>query len=85
MYLKGYQCSLLIYKKRSNFLLSPPNSSSGTAGVSSTSELISEKAEPMIRQSVLLEVEKQKVKLSMDQQKDKTNSSKAKSPVKRNS
>ena len=39
----------------------------------------------MIRQSVLLELEKQKVKLAMDQQKEKTNSSKVKSPVKRKS
>ena len=37
----------------------------------------------MIRQSVLLELEKQKAKLAMDQQKEKTNSSKVKSPVKR--
>ena len=39
----------------------------------------------MIRQSVLLELEKQKAKLAMDQQKEKTNSSKVKSPVKRKS
>ena len=39
----------------------------------------------MIRQSVLLELGKQKAKLAMDQQKEKTNSSKVKSPVKRKS
>ena len=39
----------------------------------------------MIRQSVLLELEKQKVKLAMDQQNKKTSSSKVKSPVKRKS
>ena len=37
----------------------------------------------MIRQSVLQELEKQKAKLAMDQQKEKINSSKVKSPVKR--
>ena len=37
----------------------------------------------MVPQSVLLELEKQKAKLAMDQQKEKTNSSKVKSPVKR--
>ena len=62
-----------------------------TAEVSSTSELISEIAESviwqsiLIRQSVLLELEKQKVKLAMDDQKQKTNSNKVKSPVKRKS
>ena len=76
---------LVIYKKRSNFLVAPPSSLYGTAGVSSTSELISETAETMIRQSVLQELEKEKVKLAMDQQKEKTNSNKAKSPVKRKS
>ena len=74
---------ILIYKKRSNFLVAPPISLNGTTGVSSTSELISETAETMIRQSVLLELEKQKAKLAMDQQKEKTNSNKVKSPVKR--
>ena len=39
----------------------------------------------MIRQSVLLKLEKQKVKLAMDQQNKKTSSSKVKSPVKRKS
>ena len=39
----------------------------------------------MIRQSVLPELEKQKAKLAMNQQKEKTNSSKVKSPVKRKS
>ena len=57
----------------------------GTAGVSSTFELLSETAESMIWQSVLLELEKQKAELAMDQQKEKTNSSKVKSPVKRKS
>ena len=36
---------ILIYKKKSNFPVAPPNSLNGTAGVSSTSELISEAAE----------------------------------------
>ena len=57
---------ILIYKKN-NFLVAPPNSLNGTAGVSSTSELISETAELMIQQSVLIELEKQKAKLAMDQ------------------
>ena len=48
---------ILIYEKN-NFLIAPPNSLNGTAGVSSTSELISEIAESMIRQSVLLELKK---------------------------
>ena len=39
----------------------------------------------MIQQSVLQELEKQKTKLATDQQKDKTNSNKVKSPVKRKS
>ena len=39
----------------------------------------------MIRQSVLLELEKQKAKLAMEQQKEKINSSKVKSPVKKKS
>ena len=76
---------ILIYKKRINFLLAPPNKLNGTVGVSSTSKLISETAQPMIRQSVLLELEKQKVKLAMDLGKEKTNSNKVKSPVKRES
>ena len=75
---------ILIYKKN-DFLVALPNSLNVTAGVSSTSELISETAESVIRQSVLLELEKQKVKLAMDQQNKKTSSSKVKSPVKRKS
>ena len=51
---------ILIYKKRSNFLVAPLNSLNGTTGVSSTSELISETTEAMIRQSVFLELEKQR-------------------------
>ena len=39
----------------------------------------------MIQQSVLLELEKQKAKLAMDQQNKKTSSRKVKSPVKRKS
>ena len=39
----------------------------------------------MIRQSVLQELEKQKAKLAVDQEKEETNSSKVKSPVKRKS
>ena len=39
----------------------------------------------MIRQSVLVKLEKQKAKLAMDQQKEKTNSSKVKSPVNKKS
>ena len=61
-----------------------PKSLNGTAGVfSSTSELISETAEIMIQQSVLQELEKYKVQLAMDHDKEKTNSNKVKSPVKR--
>ena len=76
---------MLIYKKRINFQVAPPDSLNGTARVSSTSELISETAGTMIRQSLLQELEKQKAKLAQDQQKEKTNSNKLKSPVKRNS
>ena len=76
---------IFIYKKRSNFMVAPADSLNGTAGVSSTSELISETAETMNQQSVLQEVEKQKTKLPMDQQKEKTISNKIKSPVKRKS
>ena len=75
---------IFIYKKN-NFLEAPPNSLNGTARVSPTSELISEIAESMIRQSVLLELEKQKAKLVMDQQNKKTSSIKVKSPLKRKS
>ena len=39
----------------------------------------------MMRQSVLLELEKQEAKIAMDQQNKKTSSSKVKSPVKRKS
>ena len=39
----------------------------------------------MIRQFVLQELEKQKAKLAVDQEKEETNSSKVKSPVKRKS
>ena len=47
-----------MYQKRNNFQVAPPNSSNGTAGVSSTSELISETAKSMTqKQSVLLELE----------------------------
>ena len=56
---------ILIYKKNS-FLVVPPILLNGTAGVSSTSELISETAESLIRKSILLELEKQKAKLAMD-------------------
>ena len=73
---------ILIYKKR-KFLLAPPNSLNGTAGVSSTSELILETAESIIRQSVPLELEKQKAKSAMNQQKEKINSSNVKFLVKR--
>ena len=50
---------LLIYKKKSNFVVASPNSLNCTAGVSSTFELISETADTMIQQSVLQELEKQ--------------------------
>ena len=56
---------ILIYKKIIKFLVAPPNSLNGTAGVSSTSELISKIAETMIRQMVLQELEKQKSKLAL--------------------
>ena len=39
---------ILIYIKKNNFLVAPPNSLNGTTGVSSTSELISETAESMV-------------------------------------
>ena len=61
----------------------PPNSLNGTAEISSTSELISKIAETIICQPVLQELEKQEAKLVMDQQKEKTNSNKVKSAVKR--
>ena len=73
---------ILIYKKKSNFLVAPPNSLNGTSRVSFTS---AETAETIIQQSVLLELENQKAKLSMEQQKQKINSSKVKSPVNRKS
>ena len=76
---------ILIYKKKSNFEVAPPNSLNVTVGVSSTSELISETAETMIRQSTLQELERQKGELDMDQEKEETNSNKGKSPVKRKS
>ena len=57
----------------------------GTGGVGSTSELISETAESIIRRCVVLELEKQNAKLAMDQQKEKINSIKVKSSVKRQS
>ena len=46
---------------------------------------MSETAETMIRQSILQELEKQKAKLAVDQEKEETNSNKIKSPVKRKS
>ena len=73
---------ILIYKKKS-FLVAPPNSLNGTPGVSSTSELISGTTDSMIPQSVLMELEKQKAKSAMDQQEEKTNSSKVKSPARK--
>ena len=76
---------MLIHQKKNSFLVAPPNSLDGTVGVSSVSKLISETAETMTQQSVLLGLEKQKAKLAMDQQKEKTNSNKVKSPVKRKS
>ena len=57
---------MLIHKKKNSFLVAPPNSLDGTAGVSFFSKLISETAETMARQSVLLALEKQKAKLAMD-------------------
>ena len=48
------------------FLVAPPKSLNGTAGVSSTSELISVTAETVIRQSVLQKLEKLKAKLAVD-------------------
>ena len=47
---------ILVYKKKSNFVVALPNSLDGTAGVSSTLELIPETAETMTQQSVSLEV-----------------------------
>ena len=76
---------ILIFKKKKKFLVAPPNSLNGTAGVSSTSELILETAETMIRQSVLQKLEKQKANLAVDQEKKETNSSKVRSPLKRKS
>ena len=69
----------------SNCLVAPPNSLNGTAGVSYTSEQISETIETLIQQSVHLELEKQKAKIAMDQQKEKLNSNKVKRRVKRKS
>ena len=53
---------ILIYEKRTNFLTALPNSLNGTAKVGPTPELITEKVEIMIGQSVLQELEKQKTK-----------------------
>ena len=75
---------ILIFKKKKKFLVAPPNSLNGTAGVSSTSELILETAET-IRQSVLQELKKQKANLAVDQEKEETNSNKVRSPLKRKS
>ena len=72
---------ILIFKKKKKFLVAPPNSLNGTAGVSSTSELILETAET-IRQSVLQELKKQKANLAVDQEKEETNSNKVRSPLK---
>ena len=58
---------IFIYKKTSIFLVAAPNSLNGTAGVSSTSEPISQTAEAMIQQSALQELEKWKPKFAMNQ------------------
>ena len=69
---KKLQCSstnvivpyISIYKKRSHFLVALPNSLNGTAGVSSTYEVISETAETIIQQSILQELEKTENEIS---------------------
>ena len=85
------QCSLkyisvpfrLIYERITKFLTTPSISLNGTAETSSTSELMTETAETMIRQSVLQELVKQKAKLYIILKEEKVDSSKVKSPVKR--
>ena len=69
---------ILIYKRITNFLTAPLISLNGTVKAGSTSELITETAETMIRQSVLQELEKQKTKLTIVQEEAKTDSSKVK-------
>ena len=55
---------ILTYKKKSNFLVAPPNSLNGAAGVSSIFELISEIAETMIGQSLFSRTRKTESKTS---------------------
>ena len=72
---------ILIYKK-SNFLVVPPNSLNETAGVTSPPELISQTEETMIRQSAFQELEKQKPKVALDQEKKDTNANRVTKKVK---
>ena len=52
---------------RNNCLTAPPDSLIGPAEVHPTSEVIIETVETVIRQSVLQELEKQKIRLTMKQ------------------
>ena len=63
----------------------PPNLSNNTSRVIPTSEVNTETSEGMNRQSVLKELGKQKMKLSIAQDREKSVSNKVKSPVKRKS
>ena len=66
-----------------NFLTCLLNSLNGTAEAGPAPELITETAEIMIRQFVLQELEKQKAKLTIPQDKEKPDPSKVKAPVKK--
>ena len=76
---------ILIYEKITKFLTALPNSLNVTAEVGPTPELITETAEIMIRQSVLQELEKQKPKLNIAHEEEKSDPRKVKCPVKRKS
>ena len=73
----------LIYERITKFLTAPSILLNGTAETSSISELMTETAETMIRQSVLQELVKQKAKLYIILEEEKVNSSKVKCPLKR--
>lgn len=69
---------ILIYTKRNNFLIVSKNPLNGTARVNLITQLI---AESNYRQYVLQGLEKQKTKLAIDHEKEKTNSNKIIFPV----
>lgn len=67
---------LTYYFVISNFLRAPPNSLNE---ISLTLKLITETVETMFRQSVPQELKKRNAKLTIDQEKENTNSNKVKS------